>query len=135
MRVRLLSFAALAVAALLSGSAGAATIAGPTDLHGFLLRADQPAPAGEVFSRTPAFAWNPTPGATGYELQLSTSNTFSNGSGANVADSSIFYDTNSLVSPVIAPPLALPWISGHPHSLYARVRATTPNGVTAWSDD
>src|SRR5207248_2607895 len=55
--------------------------------------------------------------------------------GDNGTDSSIFYDINTLTSPVAAPPLVLPWISGHPHALYARVRATTPSGVTAWSAD
>jgi hypothetical protein len=130
---RVISLLALIVSAVVAGSADAAQLKGPTGLHGFLLRADEP--AATTFSRTPAFAWDPVPGATGYEFQLSTSNTFSNGSGANVNDSSIFYDTNTLTSPVIAPPLALPWISGHPHSLYARVRATTGAGVTAWSDD
>jgi hypothetical protein len=131
--VRILSLAVLAAAALTASSASAAPLAGPTGLHGFLLRADEPAPTGNVFSRTPAFAWNPTPGATGYEFQLSTSNAFT--SGGNTSDNSILYDTNSLTSPVVAPPLVLPWISGRPHSLYARVRATTPAGVTAWSAD
>lgn len=122
----------LFLAALVAAPAGAAQAPGPTGLHGFVLRADEPAPAGNVFSRTPAFAWDPTPGATGYEFQLSTSNAFT---GDNGTDSSIFYDINTLTSPVAAPPLVLPWISGHPHALYARVRATTPTGVTAWSAD
>jgi hypothetical protein len=133
MRIARLLPAVLVAATLLAGPAGAAQPAGPTGLHGFLLRADEPAPAGQVFSRTPAFAWDPTPAATGYEFQLSTSNAFA--SGDNGTDSSIFYDINTLTSPVAAPPLVLPWISGHPHALYARVRATTPNGVTAWSAD
>src|SRR3954467_1869356 len=95
MRIARLLPAVLVAATLLAGPAGAAQPAGPTGLHGFLLRADEPAPAGQVFSRTPAFAWDPTPGATGYEFQLSTSNTYSNGSGQNVADNGIFYDINT----------------------------------------
>lgn len=128
-----LAAAVAAATTLLAGSAGAASLAAPTGLHGFTLRADEPTTT--LFSRTPSFAWDPYPGATGYEFQLSTSNTFSNGTGENVADNGIFYDTNSLTSPVIAPPLDLPWITGTPHSLYARVRATTPSGVTPWSAD
>jgi hypothetical protein len=133
--VRILALFALAAISLAVGSASAAAPAAPTGLHGFLLRADEPAHVGNVFPRTPAFAWDPVPGATGYEFQLSTSNTFSNQSGDNVADNAIFYDTNSLTSPVAAPPLVLPWITGSPHSLYARVRATTPDGVSPWSAD
>jgi hypothetical protein len=129
---RLLPLVALLASAFLAGSAGAAQLSGPTGLHGFLLRADEPAPAGNVFSRTPAFAWDPVPGATGYEFQLSTSRPSGDGS---VADNSIFFDTNSLTAPVVAPALTLPWITGRPHALYARVRATTPSGVTTWSAD
>jgi hypothetical protein len=130
---RFLPLVALAAAAILSGSAGAASLQAPTGLHAFLLRADDPPTT--VFSRTPSFAWDPVPGATGYEFQLSTSNTFSNGTNDSVSDNGIWYDTNSLTSPVVAPPLDLPWITGSPHSLYARVRATTPDGVTPWSAD
>jgi hypothetical protein len=131
--VRLLSLLALALAALVTGSAHAGALSQPTGLHGFLLRADEPAADGDSFARTPSFAWDPVPGAIGYEFQLSTSNTFS--SRDNAADNGIFFDTNTLTSPVIAPPLVLPWITGSPHSLYARVRATTPDGVTPWSAD
>jgi hypothetical protein len=130
---RLLSLLALTFAALAVGSAHASGLAAPTGLHGFLLRADEPAQPNDSFPRTPSFAWDPVPGAIGYEFQLSTSNTFS--SGDNAADNAIFYDTNTPVSPVVAPPLVLPWITGSPHGLYARVRATTPDGVTPWSAD
>ena len=40
-----------------SFAATRATTAAPTGLHAFLLRVDEPRT--EVFSRTPAFAWNP----------------------------------------------------------------------------
>lgn len=128
---RLVTLAALIAASLVAASASAAAPGAPTGLHGFLLRADEAPQAGDSFPRTPAFAWDPVPAATGYEFQLSTSRTFNDGDSA--ADNGIFYDTNSLTSPVAAPPLVLPWITGRPHALYARVRATTPDGVSAWS--
>jgi hypothetical protein len=117
------------VAAVLAGTASASTaLTGPTGLHGFLLRADEP--AATTFHRTPSFAWAPSPGAIGYQFQISTSSTF--------RDNGIIYDTASLTTPVAAPPLILPWITGSPHALYARVRATvmTASGtdVTPWSD-
>ena len=43
-----------------SFAATRATTAAPTGLHAFLLRVDEPRT--EVFSRTPAFAWNPVAG-------------------------------------------------------------------------
>ena len=46
----------------------------PKDLHGFLLRADEPAETS--FPRTPSFAWNPVPGAIRYQFQLATSSSF-----------------------------------------------------------
>lgn len=117
------------VAAVLAGTASASTaLTAPTGLHGFLLRADEPAAV--VFHRTPSFAWAPVAGAMGYQFQISTSSTF--------RDNGIIYNTASLTTPVAAPPLILPWITGSPHSLYARARATvvTADGtdVTPWSD-
>ncbi len=125
MRVARLA-ALLAVAALLLGAAHAATadIAAPTGLHAFLLRADEP--AATTYHRTPSFAWNPVPGATVYQFQISTSSTF--------RDNGIVYNANNLTTPVAAPPIILPWITGSPHSLYARARATTAAGVSPWSD-
>lgn len=115
---------ALAVAAVLgAGSASARANAGPSDLHPFLLRVDEP--RSHTFSRTPAFAWNPVPGAQRYEFQLSTSSAF--------RESGIVYSDTSLTTPVASPALTLPWISGTPHALYARVRAITSDGGTAWS--
>ena len=67
------------------------------------------------FHRTPSFAWNPVPGARSYQFQLSTSNTF--------RDNGIVYSDSSLTTPVAAPSITLPWITGSPHALYARVRA------------
>jgi hypothetical protein len=120
-----LSLVLLFAAALLLGAAGAAhsDTGAPTGLHGFLLRADEPAQT--QFSRTPAFAWSPVPGALHYEFQLSLSSSF--------RDNSVVYADLNVPTPVLAPDITLPWITGNPHSLYARVRAVTPSGATAWS--
>src|ERR671925_1173264 len=100
----------------------------PTGLHAFLLRADEP--KRDAFPRTPAFAWNPVAGAVGYEFQLATSSTF--------RESGLLYQEpkdskGRLTSPVVAPRLSLPWITGSPHALYARVRAVFPDGASEWS--
>lgn len=113
-----------ALAVLLLAATSSAGVARPTGLHGFLLRADEPRTT--TFNRTPSFAWNPVPGARTYQFQLSTSNAF--------RDNGILYSNGSLTTPVSAPTITLPWITGSPHALYARVRATLDDGVTAWSD-
>ena len=98
--------------------------AGPSGLHPFLLRVDEP--RSTSYSRTPAFAWNPIRGAQHYEFQLSTSGSF--------RDSGIVYSDTSLTTPVAAPRLTLPWINGSPHALYARVRAVlVDESTTLWS--
>jgi hypothetical protein len=120
--------AATLLAALLAlgtvvGSAQSGTSA-PTGLHGFLLRADETHQTS--FSRTPSFAWNPVSGTDHYEFQLSLSSTF--------RDNSVVYADGSARTPVEAPSLTLPWITGNPHSLYARVRSVTAAGTTTpWS--
>src|SRR4029079_17275404 len=105
-----------------SSHASSAGLAAPTGLHGFLLRADET--ASTSFHRTPSFAWNPVAGATRYQFQLATTNTF--------RDNGILYD-DSAQTPVEAPPLTLPWITGSPHALYARVRALFGSDATPWS--
>ena len=105
--------ALLALASPAAAATRAAAASAPTGLHAFLLRVDEPRT--DVFSRTPSFAWNPVPGAVHYEFQLSTSGSFQ--------DSGIVFSDTSLTSPVAAPALTLPWITGTPHALYARVRA------------
>lgn len=120
---RLLALLAmLLLPALAAGSAHSADSA-PTGLHGFLLRSDEPQRSS--FSRTPSFAWTPIPGALHYEFQLALSDQF--------RDNSVIYDDPNLTTPVEAPPITLPWITGSPHSLYARVRAFTADGATPWS--
>ncbi|MDQ1532849.1 MAG: large repetitive protein, partial [Actinomycetota bacterium] len=120
---RLISFAAVALF-VVTANASSAGVAAPSALHGFLLRADEPLTA--VFHRTPSFAWNPVPGARRYEFQLSTTSMF--------RDNGILYRNNQLLTPVEAPPLTLPWITGSPHALYARVRAVLDSSTTDWSE-
>jgi hypothetical protein len=64
------------------------------------------------------------PAATRYQFQIATSDTF--------RDNGIVYSTK-LTSPVAAPSITLPWITGSPHSLYARVRAISPDSTSPWS--
>jgi hypothetical protein len=106
-----------------TATTSAAGVAAPTGLHGFLLRADEPQT--DAFHRTPSFAWNPVPGARTYQFQLATSNTF--------RDNGVLYNNGSLTTPVSAPTLTLPWITGTPHALYARVRAVLEGSTTPWS--
>lgn len=95
----------------------------PTGLKGFLLRADEP--PRRVFPRTPSFAWKPVAGAVRYEFQLSTSGVF--------RENAILFSEAQLTSPAVSVPLTLPWITGSPYSLYARVRAVLPATITPWS--
>ena len=117
--VSLLAVAALAVTA----TASSAGVSAPTGLHGFLLRADEP--AATSYRRTPSFAWNPVAAARTYQFQLATSSTF--------RDNGILYNDTTLTTPVAAPTLTLPWITGTPHALYARVRANLDGTSSPWS--
>src|SRR3954463_14679355 len=107
--MRALCILTMLAATAFAGTASASTaLSGPSGLHGFLLRADEPAAVS--FHRTPSFAWTPVPGAIGYQFQISTSSAF--------RDNGIVYNTPDLKTPVASPPLILPWITGSPHSLY-----------------
>jgi hypothetical protein len=121
--VAVISLLALALA----GAAEARTrpVAGspPQALKAFLLRADERVE--HSFSRTPSFAWKPVRGAVRYEFQLSTSSAF--------RENGIIYRTSDLTSPAAVVPMSLPWITGNPYSLYARVRAVLPRTITPWS--
>ncbi len=131
-RVRLLAASLAALALVLVPAAAArttTTTAAPTGLHGFLLRADEP--ASDSFPSTPSFAWNPVAGAVRYDFQLSTSNTFRD-SGLLYPDAESAKDV--ITTPVVAPRLTLPWITGEPHALFARVRAVLADGTASpWS--
>jgi hypothetical protein len=121
--------AALLTVLALAGSADAARQASaklraPTGLRAFLLRPNEAET--HLFSRTPAFAWNPVRGAKTYQFVLSTSPLF--------AGSGLVWNNSTLTSPAASIPVTLPWITGEPYSLYARVRAIGPKGeIGAWS--
>jgi hypothetical protein len=120
----LLGILAAVVAGSLAGASTAAMTA-PTGLHGFLLTANEASTT--TFHRSPSFAWKPVAGALHYEFQLSTSTTFH--------ENGVLYDDSSLLGPVASPTITLPWITGSPHSLYARVRALFAGGHdSAWSN-
>jgi hypothetical protein len=97
--------------------------AAPQGVKAFLLRADEQ--AGHTFSRTPSFAWKPTPGAVRYEFELSTSKKFT--------DNAVIWSNAQLTSPVAAIPIALPWSTGKDYSLFVHVRGITRKGATPWS--
>jgi hypothetical protein len=115
--------AAVILAMLVFAPAANAALSAPTGLKPFLLRADE-APT-RTFPRTPSFAWRPVRGATRYEFELATKSKF--------AEGSLIWTSKSLKTPTAAIPVALPWMTGSPYSLFAHVRAVTRKGVTKWS--
>jgi hypothetical protein len=122
---RSLVLSALALT-LLSGSAlarGEASAGAPPSLKAFLLRANEPVT--HDFPRTPSFSWQPVRGASSYQLQLAKTSTF--------GDGSVFWSVASLRSPAAAVPLTLPWMTGKPYAVYARVRAVVGKSATPWS--
>ncbi len=125
--MRLANLIACALGALvLVGAAEARTDgppAAPKNLKPFLLRADEP--AAREFPRTPSFAWSPVRGATRYEFELAKNPNFSEGA--------LLWSDAKLQVPAASVPVALPWMTGSPYAVYARVRAITTSGVTAWS--
>ena len=126
--MRLARFAALCLAALaVTGSVQARSAAvphAPDGLKAFMLRADESAK--HEFSRTPSFAWLPVRGAIRYEFELSKNSDFT--------EAGIFWSDEKLKVPAVSIPVALPWLTGSPYAVYARVRAITAVGVTGWSN-
>ena len=119
---------ALALALALPASAPARqarSSKAPTGLKAFLLRYNEP--ASHYFSRTPSFGWKSFPKATSYDFQLATSSRF--------RENSILWSASGLTLPGTSVPLALPWVTGNPYSLFARVRARLQYGTTPWSKD
>jgi hypothetical protein len=124
MRIARLAVTCLAALALTGAvQARTAAPAAPQGLKAFLLRADEP--AAHEFSRTPSFAWAPVRGAMRYEFELAKNPRFN--------EAAIFWSDEKLKVPAASVPLALPWMTGSPYAVYARVRAITAAGVTAWS--
>ena len=95
----------------------------PGGLHAFLLRTDEP--AADSFQRTPSFAWRPVPGAKRYQFELSTSSRF--------IESAAVWSSSITGTPAVSVPVSLPWMTGNPHALYARVRTLSASGTSAWS--
>lgn len=120
--------AALALALVAPASAPArqaARLSAPSGLKAFSLNYNEP--ASRTFPLTPAFSWKPVSRAGNYEFQLAASSSF--------RDDSILWSSSTLAMPYVSIPLALPWVTGHPYSLFARVRARTQLGTTPWSAD
>ncbi len=101
-----------------------APTAAPTNLRGFLLRANEP--LSHVFSRTPSFTWSAVKKPGVYQFELSMSRTFD--------ESQILFSDDALPQPATAVPLQLPWMTGQPYALWAHVRFKGGDGrTTAWS--
>jgi hypothetical protein len=120
--VRIVALCSLALLALAPPAQAAKSrlLPAPKQLRGFMLRADErPGMHNRTFPRTPAFAWRPVAGAKRYEFELATSEVGDEGA--------VLWSSASLGEPIRTPatavPVALPWITGNPYSLYARVRA------------
>ena len=128
MPVRLAVAGALALLALTVGAEtamAAPTPKAPQGLKAFLLRVNEPESLNNrSFPRTPAFAWKPVAGAKKYEFELSTSEKFAEGALIWSSQSS----TVKLTSPAATVPISLPWMTGNPYALYARVRGISPKG-------
>src|SRR5215207_3788909 len=101
----------------------AAAPAAPKNLRAFLLRPTEAVT--HEFARTPSFSWLPVRGAVRYEFELSKNAAFT--------ESGTFWSDEKLKTPAVSVPVALPWMTGTPYAVYARVRAVTREGVSGWS--
>ncbi len=128
MPVRVFIAGVIALLALTVGAqtaSAAAPLKAPKGLKAFLLRTNEPESLyNRSFSRTPAFAWSPVAGAKRYEFELSTSENFS--------ESALVWSSAGSAVPLTSPaatiPISLPWMTGNPYALYARVRGIAPKG-------
>jgi len=122
MPVRLTVAGIVALLALSMGvqtASAARPLRAPKSLKAFLLRVNEPQSVyNRTFPRTPAFAWSPVAGAKRYEFELSTSQNFSEGAVVWSSASARL----DVPTPAVSPAVALPWITGNPYSLFARVR-------------
>src|SRR2546423_10771132 len=122
-RLIVAAFAALALASGAQATPSQGAPAAPQNLRPFLLSVDD-APS-TTYSQTPSFAWQPVPGAFSYEFELSQSQRFD--------ENTILWSNDAIKAPTVAIPLALPWVTGNPFALWARVRAVTKDGTSPWS--
>jgi len=121
-RLVLLCLAALVLTGSVQARVGAAPAA-PQDLRAFLLRPSEA--VAHEFARTPSFSWLPVRGAVRYEFELSKN--------AGFTEAGTFWSDEKLKTPAVSVPVALPWMTGNPYAVYARVRAVTRTGVSPWS--
>jgi hypothetical protein len=121
-RLVLLCLAALAVTGSVQARIAAAPAA-PQSLRAFLLRPSEAVT--HEFARTPSFSWLPVRGAVRYEFELSKNPSFT--------EAGTFWSDEKLKTPAVSVPVALPWMTGNPYAVYARVRAITRDGVSPWS--
>jgi hypothetical protein len=129
-RLVLPTFAALALV-LVSQAAPAvnsgAISRGPAGLRAFLLQANEP--VSHDYSRTPSFAWEPVVGGVAghYQFQIATSQSFQDGT--------LVFKDMSVGQPAVTVARQLPWMTGQPFALWARVRWISKNGMSAtnWS--
>ena len=86
----------------------------PTDLHAFLLRANEPVEP-YVLADPPAFTWKSVKLTGGhYQFQLSTSRNFE--------DATLVFKDANVSQPAETVTRQLPWMTGEPYALWARVR-------------
>src|SRR5918993_4217091 len=121
-RLVLLCLAALVVTGSVQAHVAAAPAA-PKNLRAFLLRPTEAVT--HEFARTPSFSWLPVRGAVRYEFELSKTAAFT--------EAGTFWSDEKLKTPAVSVPVALPWMTGSPYAVYARVRAITREGVSPWS--
>src|ERR671911_2431066 len=121
-RLVLLCLAALVVTGSVQAHVAAAPAA-PQSLRAFLLRPTEALT--HEFARTPSFSWLPVRGAVRYEFELSKNAAFT--------EAGTFWSDEKLKTPAVSVPVALPWMTGSPYAVYARVRAITPRDVSSWS--
>jgi len=121
-RLVLLCLAALVLTGSVQARVSAAPAA-PQDLRAFLLRPSETVT--HEFARTPSFSWLPVRGAVRYEFELSKN--------AGFTEAGTFWSDEKLKTPAVSVPVALPWMTGNPYAVYARVRAITRDGVSPWS--
>ena len=117
---------AAAPAAARSGARSAARR--PTGLHAFLLRADEPV-AGHVPAHAVlrVVARTTAQRATTSSSRRARRSTTGRSSGRPARARSRSGSRRSTI------PIALPWMTGHPYALYARVRAQPRAATTRWS--
>src|SRR5918995_2682923 len=122
-RLVAICFAALAVTGSVQARSDAVSPAAPSGLRAFLLRPSEAVT--HEFARTPSFSWRPVRGATRYEFELSKNRNFT--------EAGTFWSDEKLKTPAVSVPVALPWLTGNPYAVYARVRGISKEGVSPWS--